>query len=165
MSLIIALLTLALVGLASPKNTFQKSMEADLIPLSEERDTVLVFMGYIGCADVCPPALSAIASFRNHQSHIPIYWINLTQGFDQKTVTQFAESLGMKGVQPTSFSQVQDFARKLGERVYRAPLSSSEIVHSGHFYRFTKNNTGWSADKVLKTSSPTQEQFLNFITD
>lgn len=136
---------------------FEKEVDINLGFLEkEEKPIVLFFFGYVGCTEVCTPALHQLNEIfkKIDSNNVSLYFINLLTSADPQSVDDFAKSFNpaFKGVY-LSQKEIDTVITKLNVMSVPSLLDKNVIDHSAFLHLFKKDN-GLYKQKYIYTTSP-----------
>ena len=124
---------------------------------------LLVFFGYVGCADICTPRLLELAKvykdLEKKQVDVTVLFINLSPIKDVNAPALFAKSFHpeFKGLYLNQ-QQLKDV--KLEFNVYSTALrENNQLDHSAFLYRLEKNNNNYYLTRIY-TQAPFSEAVI-----
>lgn len=151
---LIAPFTLSFFFSSSTNGTIKvdKTIEADFINSSKKH--ILIFFGYVGCADVCTPALEKLnelyesEEFSAIKDSTDIIFVNLTPKIEASQANAFAKSFNQqfKGIY-LSNKEILSIDRTFGLYFAKKLSKKNEINHTDYLYLIQNNKDS----KILKT--------------
>lgn len=148
----------------NPAGKFQKEINIDLKFLEKEKKPiVLIFFGYVGCTDICIPALKQIDEIfkKIDQDVVSFYFVNLLATALPQSVDEYAKIFNPKfnGI----YLKKEDINRIISElNVLSVPsiFDKNIIDHSGFLHLFVKNEAFYK-QKYIYTTSPFDVDFIS----
>lgn len=143
---------------------FEKQVEVDFKFLkNEKKPIVLVFFGYVGCTNICEPALKEISKIYNKtdQDKTSFYFVNLLSDVIPESVDDYVKAFNQKfnGVYLNP-KEIDDITSKLNVLYIPSMLDKNVIDHSGFLYLFTNEN-GIYKQKYIYTTSPFDIEYIS----
>ena len=136
----------------------EKSVKIDTNFLKNEKaDVVFLYFGYVGCKNVCTPAMNEITSIYGQlkSEKIAVYFISLLEE-DSYTTQAYARYFNSKfyGLSLPK-KELQKLKEKLRVQTTNSLSDAKEINHAGHLYILKKDGTKDSfSQKYLYTTRP-----------
>ena len=128
----------------------------------ETKEYVLLFFGYVGCRDICPPALSEISQIYNKldKEQFSFYFINLQPNIFKDDVDPFAKIFNedFKGVY-VDHKELLEITTKF--QVKYSPINSIDIDHTGFLYLLEKSGDGIYKQKFIYTARPFDIEYIS----
>lgn len=142
---------------------FEKEVDINLQFLEkEEKPIVLIFFGYVGCTDVCTPALHQLNEIykKIDSKNVSLYFINLLTSADPQSVDAFAKSFNpaFKGVYLNQ-KEIDTVITKLNVMSVPSLLDKNVIDHSAFLHLFIKENDVYK-QKYIYTTSPFDMDYI-----
>ncbi|WP_419770400.1 MAG: SCO family protein [Candidatus Marinarcus sp.] len=128
----------------------------------ETKEYVLLFFGYVGCGNICPPALNEISQIYNKldKERFSFYLINLKPNVFKDEVDPFAKAFNKE------FKGIYLDEKKLIEittkfQVKYSPKSSFDIDHTGFLYLLEKSANNMYKQKFIYTARPFDIEYIS----
>ena len=142
---------------------FDKKVDINLPFLEkEQKPIVLLFFGYVGCTEICTPALHQLDEiFKKIDSkNVSLYFINLLTSADPQSVDDFAKSFNpaFNGVYLNQ-KEIDTVITKLNVMSVPSLLDKNVIDHSAFLHLFEKEN-GVYKQKYIYTTSPFDMDYI-----
>ena len=142
---------------------FEKEVDINLQFLEkEEKPIVLIFFGYVGCTDVCTPALHQLNEIykKIDSKNVSLYFINLLTSADPQSVDAFAKSFNpaFKGVYLNQ-KEIDTVITKLNVMSVPSLLDKNVIDHSAFLHLFEKEDGAYK-QKYIYTTSPFDMDYI-----
>ncbi|WP_415250360.1 SCO family protein [Sulfurimonas sp.] len=134
-----------------------KEILLDLKFLKNENSKILLlYFGYVGCENICTPAMSEIAQIYNqvNNKNIEVYFVNL-QDLNQKEMPAiFAKHFNkeFQGIYLNA-NELQQLSNTMNIAYTKSLTNKFDINHSGHLYLLVKNNKNY-IQKYIYTTRP-----------
>ena len=113
--------------------------------ISEDKEILLVYLGYVGCPTICPAALSHLSSFEDslHSSKTQVIFVSLIDGMEQALADKFAKSFhpNFIGIQLNENSKTQLINNLLAFYSEEQPSINRKTGHSDLVYFFKREKT------------------------
>lgn len=114
-----------------------------------DKEFVLLFFGYVGCAKVCTPILYQMSNFYNSEeftplkSYVAFSFVNLMPELDPNQPELFAKSFNPKfeGVYLTQ-KELMGVDREFGLFFSKSLRDDTEMDHSDHLYLLQRQKNG-----------------------
>jgi len=120
----------------------------------ESSPVVLLFFGYVGCGDICPPSMQELNNIYKQldRTKVKVYFINIlnttnqdapssyVKGFNKDFIGIYLDDIGIKRV-----------SIKLNLAIVK--VNESEVGHSGHLYVLERdhNDKDYSLNYIYTT--------------
>ncbi|XPV67901.1 MAG: SCO family protein [Halarcobacter sp.] len=128
----------------------------------ETKEYVLLFFGYAGCDNICPPALSEISQIYNKldKEQFSFYFINLQPNIFKDDVDPFAKAFNkdFKGIYLDD-KKLFDITSKL--QVKYSPVNKIDIDHTGFLYLLEKSGSNMYKQKFIYTARPFDIEYIS----
>jgi protein SCO1 len=144
------------------KNT---SLKLDFLK-QEESPVVLLFFGYVGCENICPPAMRELNDIYKQldKTKIKVYFINLLDTINKDAPSYYAKEFhkDFKGVYLDNLG-IKKVANKFNLSISK--VNNSEINHSGYLYVLKKDykNNGYTLNYIYTTKPFNEEAIVKDI--
>eukprot|EP00767_Chilomastix_cuspidata_P007862 gnl/Chilomastix_cuspidata/8733.p1 GENE.gnl/Chilomastix_cuspidata/8733~~gnl/Chilomastix_cuspidata/8733.p1 ORF type:complete len:192 (+),score=4.36 gnl/Chilomastix_cuspidata/8733:37-612(+) len=129
---------------------------------NETKEYVLLFFGYVGCGNICPPALNSISQIYNRldKDHFSFYFINLQPNVFEKDVKPFAKAFNkdFKGIYLNK-KELVDITSKL--QVKYSPINIIDMDHTGFLYLLEKSANNMYKQKFIYTARPFDIEYIS----
>lgn len=106
----------------------------------ENSPVILLFFGYVGCGDICPPALNELSKIYEQldKSKVKVYFINILNTTSKDAPRSYAKGYhkDFKGIYLDSFG-IKKVATKLNLSIVK--VNDNEVGHSGHLFVLNRN--------------------------
>lgn len=129
----------------------------------EKKPIILIFFGYVGCPDICIPALTQINKIyeKLDKDDVSVYFVNLLATATPSSVDDYVKIFNkdFKGIYINKF-EINKVISKL-DVLYRPSLTDKNVIdHSGYLHLFIKENEKYK-QKYVYTSSPLDVEFIS----
>ncbi len=128
----------------------------------ETKKYVLLFFGYAGCDNICPPALNEISQIYNKldKEQFSFYFINLQPNIFKDEVDPFAKAFNkdFKGIYLDN-KKLIDITTKL--QVKYSPINKVDIDHTGFLYLLEKSGNNMYKQKFIYTARPFDIEYIS----
>jgi len=129
---------------------------------NETKKYVLLFFGYVGCNNICPPALNEISQIYNKldKEQFSFYFINLQLNILKDNVDPFAKVFNedFKGIYLDD-KKLFDITTKL--QVKYSPVNKIDIDHTGFLYLLEKSTDNMYKQKFIYTARPFDIEYIS----
>ena len=129
----------------------------------ENKKFVLLYFGYIGCSNICPPAMEQINQIYNKidKKRFGFYFINLLPNGDPDMVKAFAEAFNkdFNGVYLNN-KEIRKIVSSLNVKYLPSLFDKNELEHSGFLYLLEKNVNSYTL-KFIYTASPFDIEYIS----
>ena len=129
---------------------------------NETKKYVLLFFGYVGCSNICPPALNEISQIYNKldKEQFSFYFINLQLNILKDNVDPFAKVFNedFKGIYLDD-KKLFDITTKL--QVKYSPVNKIDIDHTGFLYLLEKSTDNMYKQKFIYTARPFDIEYIS----
>lgn len=134
---------------------------------SSDKDLMLVFFGYVGCAKVCTPILHQLdklydsKEFEPYNDKVDLMFVNLMPELELNQPELFAKSFNprFKGVY-LSQKELMNIDRELGVFFSKSMREPTEIDHSDNLYLIEKQKDGMLILKSIYSMHPLNYEML-----
>jgi len=128
----------------------------------ESSPIVLLFFGYVGCGDICPPALNELSKIYEQldKSKVKVYFINILNTTNKNAPSSYAKGYhkDFKGIYLDSFD-IKEVATMLNLSIVK--VNDNEVGHAGHLFVLNKNyNDKEYTLNYIYTTRPFAEQSI-----
>ena len=121
---------------------------------SEDSPYVLLFLGYVGCYTVCPPALNEISQIykKIDKNKFTFYFVNLQANTPKENVDQFAKVFdeNFKGIYLNN-KEIIETISKLNVKYLPSLVDKYEIDHSGFLHVLKRKNNLYTQEFLYTT--------------
>ncbi|WP_419768337.1 SCO family protein [Arcobacter sp.] len=128
----------------------------------ETKEYVLLFFGYAGCDNICPPALNEISQIYNKldKKQFSFYFINLQPNIFKDEVDPFAKAFNkdFKGIYLDN-KKLIDITTKF--QVKYSPMNKVDIDHTGFLYLLEKSANNMYKQKFIYTARPFDIEYIS----
>ena len=128
----------------------------------ETKEYVLLFFGYAGCDNICPPALNEISQIYNKldKKQFSFYFINLQPNIFKNEVDPFAKAFNkdFKGIYLDN-KKLIDITTKF--QVKYSPMNKVDIDHTGFLYLLEKSANNMYKQKFIYTARPFDIEYIS----
>jgi len=127
----------------------------------ENKKYVLLFFGYAGCDNICPPSLDQISQIYDKldKEQFSFYFVNLQPNISKNDVDPFSKAFNkdFKGIylEPKELLKI---TTKL--QVKYAPVNNIDIDHTGFLYILEKSNNMYK-QKLIYTARPFDVEYIS----
>ena len=128
----------------------------------EKSPTVMLFFGYVGCGDICSPALTEVGRIYNRvdKDKTNVYFLNVLDTTRKDTPQSYAKGFhkDFKGVYLDS-EGINNVAAELNLSIIK--VNDQEVSHTGHLFVLRKDyvNKGYTL-KYIYTTRPFNEKAI-----
>jgi len=127
------------------------SLEFDFLK-DEKASVVLLFFGYVGCGDICVPAMNELSSIYKQvdKNKVNVYFINILNTTNKDTPHIYAKEfhVDFKGIYLNS-TGIEKVARKLNLALVK--VNDKEMGHTGHLFVLNSNNKKHTLQYIYTT--------------
>lgn len=128
----------------------------------ESKDYVLLFFGYAGCDNICPPSLIKISEIYNNldKERFSFYFINLQPNILKDNIDPYAKAYNkdFKGIYLDD-KKLIEITKKL--QVKYAPVNSIDVDHTGFLYLLEKSTNNMYKQKFIYTAKPFDVEYIS----
>ncbi|WP_321314358.1 SCO family protein [Halarcobacter sp.] len=128
----------------------------------ETKKYVLLFFGYAGCDNICPPALNEISQIYDKldKEQFSFYFINLQPNISKDGVDPFAKAFNkdFKGIYLDN-KKLIDITTKF--QIKYSPINSIDIDHTGFLYLLEKSGNTIYKQKFIYTARPFDIEYIS----
>ncbi len=128
----------------------------------ETKEYVLLFFGYVGCSNICAPALNEISQIYNKldKEQFSFYFINLQPNILKDNVDPYAKVFNedFKGIYLDD-KKLFDITSKL--QVKYSPVNKIDIDHTGFLYLLEKSGSNMYKQKFIYTARPFDIEYIS----
>lgn len=122
--------------------------------LKSDKKNLLVFFGYVGCGDVCVPAMEKLKrlyesdEFISLKEHTDVFFVNIIADYEETQSDLFAKYFNddFKGIS-LSKKEIRNIDRNFGVYFAKDLKDDTKLDHTDHLY-LIKNGSG-----ILKLKS------------
>ncbi len=126
-----------------------------------EKETIIMFFGYVGCTDVCIPLLNQIKTmyeekgFKKFHSSTDIIFVNLIPGINPEAATKFAQAFN-KNFKGVHLKQAQLMTIERNFRLFFSQniLDKNKLNHTDYIYLLKRQANGQVILNNIYTSHP-----------
>jgi len=147
----------------SSSGRINKDVVLDFGFLKEEQaPVVMLFFGYVGCGDICIPAMSELSTIYEQldKSRTKVYFVNVFDETKKELPLEYAKAYNSEF---TGIYLDKSAIKKVSEKLTLAivKISQHEISHTGHLYILKKDelNTKYYM-KYIYTTRPFDEKSI-----
>lgn len=134
---------------------------------SNDKDFVLLFFGYVGCAKVCTPILHQLSDlydsdeFTPVKSYVAFSFVNLMPESESNQPELFAKSFNQKfeGVYLTQ-KELMGVDREFSLFFSKSLSDDTEMDHSDHLYLLQRQKNGALLLKNIYTTHPLKKEMI-----
>jgi len=163
-----ALLFMAIIALPqfysnSSSGRINKDVALNFDFLEEEKaSVVMLFFGYVGCGDICVPAMNELSNIYEEldKSKTKVYFVNIFDETNKDLPTKYAKAYhaGFKGIYLDKIG-IKKVSQKLTLAIVK--ISQQEISHTGHLYILKKDKLSTKYYlKYIYTTRPFDEKSI-----
>jgi len=106
----------------------------------ENSSVILLFFGYAGCLDICPPAMNELSRIYNQldKSNVKVYFINILDTTNKEIPSNYAKGYhkDFKGVYLDSVG-ISEVTKTLNLSIVK--VNDNEVGHAGHLFVLNKS--------------------------
>ena len=149
----------------STKIEITKSSASPFFLKTQTASTALVYFGYVGCTEICAPALEDLAyhynrSMKANTNGVAIYFVSLNPDIPNHQPDIFAKAFHSEfhGVYATA-AQIEELSK-----LYNIAIGDKDTAsgHSSHLYLFVKTSNGYTLKNIFPTHPfPGEEIFTD----
>lgn len=147
---------------------FFNSIESQKLLNSIEGDKALLFFGYPGCDDVCPPTMVYLAQWSHRFAEasdasetLAIVFVNLVSGFDDDFVQAFARGYHprFQTLNPTP-KELNRLLNDMHTQASKSLFKENQIVHSRALFLIEKSETDWTLSRIFPSGKLPEKSFF-----
>ncbi|PHQ64642.1 MAG: hypothetical protein COB99_08645 [Sulfurimonas sp.] len=131
----------------------------------EESPVVLLFFGYVGCDNICPPAMREINDIYEQldKTNVKVYFINLLDTINKDAPNYYAKEFNkdFKGIYLDNLS-MKKIINKFSLSITK--VNNNEINHSGYLYVLKKDNKEYTLNYIYTTKPFNEESIIKDIS-